>query len=170
MSGYHSDNLGVFAVFGRSDCRGKAALILSTWFGSGLVPRAPGTIGTLAAGPLVLAFHHLAVPVRAVAVLAVILTAIWSAAVCEKLLNRKDPEVIVIDEVAGFLLTMAFLPLSPLTFWLGLAFFRLFDIAKPFPIRRLDREWQGGLGVVADDLVAGLYALCAVLGISLFLK
>lgn len=170
MSGNRSDKLGMLERFRQSDSRGRAALILSTWFGSGLVPHAPGTIGTLAAGPLVLAFHQLALPVRAVAVLAIIVTAIWSAGICEELLNRRDPKVIVIDEVAGFLVTMAFLPLSHLTFWLGLAFFRFFDIAKPFPIRRLDREWRGGLGVVADDLVAGLYALVAVLSIVRFLK
>jgi phosphatidylglycerophosphatase A len=143
--------------------RGKAALVLATWFGCGLAPLAPGTIGTLAAVPLVLAFHRLALPLRAGALAAVVMVAIWSAGVCEKILDRRDPKVIVIDEVVGFLLTMAFLPLSALSFWLGLALFRFFDIAKPFPIRTIDRNVQGGLGVVADDLVAGVFAGCTTM-------
>jgi len=72
-------------------------------------------------------------------------------------LDQSDPREIVIDEVAGFLLTMLFLPCSWLTISLGFIFFRFFDILKPYPIKQLEKL-RGGFGVVLDDLAAGLYA------------
>lgn len=137
--------------------KGRAALIISTWFGTGLVPRAPGTMGTLAALPAVFLVHA-AGPVGG---LLIILTfagaAVWGAGLTEQVLGRTDPGEVVSDEVAGFMVTMYLLPFTWPYLAGGFIVFRLLDILKPFPIRRLERI-PGGAGVVLDDLAAGLLA------------
>ncbi|MCP4667281.1 MAG: phosphatidylglycerophosphatase A [Deltaproteobacteria bacterium] len=161
MSTYQTDNLPLREAFGRTGFSGKIAIILSIWFGAGLFPGAPGTLGTLAALPLVLGMGYLGIWGSALALVMVIGLAIWASGRSQDLLNRSDPPEIVIDEVAGFLCTMFLLPLSWQNLVLGFALFRFFDILKPYPIRRL--EWlRGGLGIVMDDLGAALYANLAV--------
>jgi phosphatidylglycerophosphatase A len=84
---------------------------------------------------------------------------IWAATRCESLLARKDPGVVVIDEVIGQILTFVFLPLN-IGIWAivaGFLVFRMFDIWKPYPIRRLE-SLEAGLGIMADDVLAGVYA------------
>ena len=86
--------------------------------------------------------------------------AAWTSGISGRLLGRNDPREVVVDEVAGLLLTLCFLPLNWLTFALGFVLFRVFDIAKPFPIKKLEKI-RGGWGIVLDDLMAGIYAhLC----------
>jgi len=105
-------------------------------------------------------------PLRiAVALVVVILVGIWAGSRVERVLGRKDPGVIVIDEVAGMLLSVLLLPLPPSIPVLITAFllFRLFDIWKPFPARE-SQALTGGMGVMVDDLIAGVYALVLVLG------
>lgn len=149
------------------------ARLIYTGLGLGLMPKAPGTFGTLLGVAL---FHPLAAwgSFRLhLAVLAVVFLAGWPAsAQGEKDYGRHDAPQIVIDEVAGYLLTML-----PYWFWrwpdwgrislaagLGLSAFRLFDIWKPWPVGWVDRRCPGALGVMADDLAAGLYAafLCGL--------
>jgi phosphatidylglycerophosphatase A len=147
---------------------------LAFGLGTGLSPRAPGTAGTLLAVPLWLALAWLPTATYVVVVAAVCAGAIWVCGRSSHMLGVHDHPGIVADEVAGFLVAAApLLPAlgwttGPLWLWLGAAFvlFRVFDIAKPWPIRRLDAEVHGGLGIVLDDLLAGLYA-AVVLGIAL---
>ena len=128
-------------------------------FGSGLMPRAPGTAGSLLG--LLLFIPALALPIVvqiAIIVLAFALGVFVSGKVA-KLLAIKDPSGIVWDEFVGMWITMLWLPHQ--WYWLLIAFalFRLFDIWKPWPVSVADREVAGGLGIMLDDVVAAVYAL-----------
>ena len=134
-----------------------------TWFGSGLIPKAPGTWGSLAALPFAWGLWSLggAVAVGLGAVVVFLLG--WAAAdLYMKRTGEHDPGRIVIDEVAGQWLTLLLVPPDWLLYGLGFALFRLFDIAKPWPIGWLDRRVGGGFGVMIDDILAGLYALAVL--------
>jgi phosphatidylglycerophosphatase A len=139
------------------------ASLVATWFGSGLLPWAPGTWGSLAALPCAWAIAAVAGAAGLVAAAAAV-TALgwWASAVVARASRTKDPGAIVVDEVAGQWLTLglagAAAPLDPLAYAAGFALFRLFDIVKPWPASWADRRLPGGLGVMADDLVAALYA------------
>ena len=87
-----------------------------------------------------------------------ILASVWIAQEAENVFGHKDPGAVVIDEVCGMAVAMWGLPLTPLLLVEGFALFRLFDIIKPFPIRWVERKVKGGLGVVLDDVVAGMFA------------
>jgi phosphatidylglycerophosphatase A len=156
MSHTQSDKLRVSDAFRRTGFSGRAALILATWFGTGLMPRASGTFGTLAAIPLVL-IGCLGVGWSAAALIVVTLTAFWASHRTQELLGREDPSEVVIDEAAGFSVTMFLLPLTWQFVALGFFVFRFFDIVKPWPVRQAERL-KGGLGIVMDDLLAGVYA------------
>jgi phosphatidylglycerophosphatase A len=158
MSEPQSDSLTFRDAFRKADISEKSALCFASWFGAGLMPVAPGTFGTLTAVPLVLILNHLGALYEGLALLLLVPLAIWSSNVCERCLGRNDPPEVVVDEVAGFLLTLFLLPLSWLTLCLGFVLFRVFDIAKPFPIRWFEKKLRGGTGVVLDDLMAGVYA------------
>lgn len=138
----------------------RLATWIATGFGSGYSPVAPGTAGTLVAIPLAAVLAPLAVASPTLYLLtlaASIALAIWSAGLAAVGFGLKDPGQIVIDEVVGLFLTMAFLPAT----WTNLAaaflLFRLFDIVKPPPCRRAE-TLPGGVGIVTDDLLAGIYA------------
>ena len=139
----------------------KAANLISTWFGCGYAPIAPGTVGSLAA--LLIAWllvRYAGWQPLWFGVLAVAATApsIWAAGVTAQALNQKDPGLVVVDEVVGQWL--AFAGARPLNSksWIGaFILFRLFDIWKPAPVRNLEKL-PGGAGIVADDLMAGVYA------------
>ena len=161
MSKSQSGRLLFWKNFRQTNFSGKIVLVLSTWFGTGLLPIAPGTFGTLATVPLILVLDNLGTIYKVLSLMIAIVVAIWASGRHQELLRQSDPREIVIDEVAGFLLTMLFLPRSWLAIGLGFIFFRLFDILKPYPIRQTERI-RGGLGVVIDDLVAGLYAYAVV--------
>jgi phosphatidylglycerophosphatase A len=152
-----SEHPGTMAVFRQANPYGKTALILGTWFGSGLMPFASGTFGTLAAAPLVALSSVFSPLSDALFLMIMILVAIWASQVVHRLLKKVDPSEVVVDEVAGFLLTMLWIPLSWGTLLAGFLLFRIFDIWKPWPAGPAERL-HGGLGIVLDDLVAGLYA------------
>lgn len=139
------------------------AFLLSTWFGIGLLPRAPGTWGSLAALPFawVLAVNY---GPLALALAAVIVSFVgwWAASVYVNRTGADDPGEVVIDEVAGQWLALVFVPPDPLLYLAGFAAFRLFDIRKPFPVGWLDRHIGGGLGVMLDDIAAGFYAMAVM--------
>ncbi len=146
---------------GPSMSRQKLARLLATWFGCGLAPKGPGTFGTLGAIPVyVFAARWGLVGVGAAAA-AVILAGLWSASVVARDLGVKDPQIVVIDEVAGFLVTMLGTPVSLRAVLAGFALFRLLDIAKPWPIRRIERL-PSGWGIVLDDVAAGTMAAAAL--------
>jgi phosphatidylglycerophosphatase A len=158
MSEPQSDTLTFRDAFRKADFSVKSALCFASWFGAGLMPVAPGTFGTLAALPLVLILSHMGELYEGLALLFLVPSAVWSSSLSERCLGRNDPREVVVDEVAGFLLTFFLLPLSWLTLCLGFVLFRFFDIAKPFPIRWFEKNFRGGTGVVLDDLMAGIYA------------
>lgn len=143
-------------AFLKAGFQGKTALILASWFGSGLAPLAPGTAGTLAGAPLLLVTARLGALQQALFVILFILLALRTAGLSSEMLEAKDPSAVVIDEVAGFLLALFFVPLTCLSVGAGFFLFRLFDVLKPFPIRRLE-SLRGGVGIVADDVLAGIY-------------
>jgi phosphatidylglycerophosphatase A len=132
--------------------------LLSLGFGSGLVPVAPGTAGTLAAIPVYLLLQDLAlaayVAVVGVAFIAGIPLCAWTA----RRLGVHDHPAIVWDEIVGYLVTMVAAPAGWQWVVAGFVLFRLFDIAKPWPISWLDRRVSGGLGIMLDDLLAGVFA------------
>jgi phosphatidylglycerophosphatase A len=153
--------------------RPPAALILSTpehmvafGFGAGLSPYAPGTVGTLLAVPLWVLVCWLPWPAYLMLVAALFGVGVLICGRSARLLGVPDHSGIVFDEVVGFLVAAAsILPgqstaAGPLWLWLVAAFalFRFFDIVKPWPIRQLDRSVHGGLGIMLDDFVAGVYA------------
>lgn len=94
---------------------------------------------------------------------AIVLIGTWASQDAERLLGKKDPGAIVVDEVAGMAVSVLLLPLTPGAIIAGFVLFRVFDIAKPYPANTLQRL-PGGVGVMIDDLVAGLYALLLLLG------
>jgi phosphatidylglycerophosphatase A len=139
----------------------RLAVLIATAGGAGRAPVAPGTVGSALAALLLwlVPFSRAGVVLFLVAVT---LVGAWAAGRAERALGVKDPAVIVIDEVAGMTLAVVAFPLTAPVLVTGFALFRLFDVAKPFPAGRAQRL-PGGLGVMVDDLVAGLYAL-AILG------
>ena len=141
----------------------KLALAWATFFGVGYFPVAPGTAGTAAAIPLWWLLSHLPWPVYLLATAAVTLTGIAAAQRAGLYYGVPDSGHIVVDEVAGYLVTMLFLPRGLLPALVGFLFFRLFDVLKPPPARFFDRDprWKNGAGVVLDDVAAGVWAWAA---------
>jgi phosphatidylglycerophosphatase A len=143
----------------------KIAWAIATWFGCGLVPKAPGTMGSLGAIPLYLLVARQGQPWVAVATVLVTAVGVWAASVVARELGKKDPQIVVVDEVAGLLVTM--LPMrevSWLAVVLGFALFRLFDVFKPWPIRKLE-QLPGGWGIVLDDIAAGIFGAAVMAGL-----
>jgi phosphatidylglycerophosphatase A len=137
-------------------------LLTASVLGAGRSPIVPGTVGTLASLPLVVASGYFLPLWGYLAVTAVvIIVAIWSAGVAERVLGAHDPGFVVIDETAGLFITMIALPITPWMVAGGFFMFRLFDILKPPPAARAERL-PGGLGIVLDDLIAGVYANLAL--------
>jgi len=139
----------------------RLVLVVATVGGVGYVPVAPGTAGTLVALPLLPVLG--AVGARSLGtelgiVAAIVALAVWAAGRAEAILAQPDSPRIVVDEVAGLAVAGLFVPVT----WrgVGLAFvlFRVFDVLKPFPAGLVDARLEGGLGVVGDDVVAGVYA------------
>lgn len=136
-------------------------LWIATVGGVGYAPVAPGTAGSIAGLVVLLAVRRL-LPGYEVPLLAgVIGVGVWAAAVAADVVADDDPGIVVIDEVAGMLLTLLWVPLTPWAALIGFTAFRVFDIVKPFPAAAAERL-PGGMGIMADDLVAGLYAAVVV--------
>ena len=140
----------------------RLAYLLATWFGCGYVPLMPGTAGTLGAVPLYLLLRPLGVPVVLAAALVLTAAGIWAAQVVVVHSGKKDPQIVVIDEVAGVMITLAAAPHT----WAGViacvVLFRVFDQWKPFPARWAERNLPGGWGVVLDDVAAGMWGALVV--------
>ena len=148
---------------------GRLVLFLASGAGLGYIPLAPGTFGTLVGVLLYLGLGRLPLWVHLPAVVLLTLAAIPLAGRAETLFDQKDDGRIVVDEIAGFLVTTVLVRPAWGSVILGFIFFRFFDILKPWPVRGIDRKCAGGLGVVLDDVVAGVYAgLCLLLAIGLW--
>jgi len=135
----------------------RLALVIASGFGSGFSPFAPGTAGSLVG--LLLFVPLAAAPVVVVvgATLLVTGVGIWAGDRTARRLGAKDPGLVVVDEIAGMWVTLLFLPFTPVSAALGFFAFRAMDVFKPWPARRFE-GFPGGLGIMADDLMAGVYA------------
>jgi len=158
------------------------ALAIAT-FGVGFLPLAPGTWGSLVGVGIYLLVRFLfldsgQIPfliIQSVIILAVAFSGIWAASQTERITGRKDPGKVVVDEVAGQMISL--LPVVLVPFWsswklwviVSFILFRLFDIVKPYPARQMERL-HGGLGIMCDDLVAGVYAAGCVLAAALLMN
>jgi len=136
--------------------RYKAVRFAATGFFAGLSPLAPGTFGTLVALPFCLIIAFVPFPYDLVCLWVLLSMAVWTAHETERNMGIKDPGCIVIDEIAGMVVTLFWLPLTLKTVVLGFIVFRLLDIVKPPPVGYCDRKFSGGFGIVLDDVVAGL--------------
>jgi phosphatidylglycerophosphatase A len=143
------------------------AILLATWFGSGYITPAPGTWGTLAALPFGIAIMALAGPLAlAAASVLIFIIGLWAAKKFDAAAGTHDSKHIVIDEVTGQWIAMIPAGLNPL--WIGVSFilFRGFDIVKPWPISYADKHINGPLGVMIDDILAGIAALLCLIGLQ----
>jgi len=152
----------------------RAAIFLATGAYSGLAPIAPGTAGSLLVAVLLLFANHFNNPLFLGLIVVLFFVGIWAAAEAERFYQRDDASQIVIDEIVGMMVSVAFLPVGWKTVIVAFFMFRFFDILKPFPIRQSERagEWvgkvsgnsprlfslAGGIGVMIDDVIAGIYA------------
>jgi len=148
----------------------KLVTILGTGLGAGYIPFAPGTVGTLLGVILYLILIKIS-PFYLSYLIAIIVfwgLGVWISGKCEDYLKEKDDEVIVIDEIAGFLITMFLIPFSFRFILLGFIFFRAFDILKPFKIEKI-QKLPGGWGIMGDDLAAGILSnIMLHISISMF--
>ena len=137
----------------------RPAMLLATWFGAGRLPGMPGTWGSLAALPFAWVIEVFAGR-SGLVIAGVVLFGIgcWAAERACRSLGKEDPGEIVIDEVAAQWLVLAAAPQGLLAYAAGFVLFRLADILKPWPASWADRTIHGGLGVMLDDILAGLYA------------
>ncbi len=133
-------------------------LLLATGFGVGYSPFAPGTLGTLLAIPVYYFLSNLPSPIYEITLIGFFFLSVWISEKAELFFGKKDDQRIVIDEVIGFLITLLWVPKTLRFVIIGFLLFRFFDILKPFPIRRLEKGFKEGFGVVLDDVVAGVYA------------
>ena len=146
-----------------------AALAIAT-FGVGYLPLMPGTFGSMVGVAIFLLLVHW--PLQLLFIPVIVALGVWAASRAEKLLGKKDPGKVVVDEVAGQMISLLplafFAPDGPWLVWVIVSFnlFRLFDIFKPYPAGRLE-HLHGGFGIMADDLVAGIYA---AIGTTILIK
>lgn len=129
-------------------------VLLATWFGCGFVPIAPGTFGSLATVPLIFLLRdaHFIIKLAVLIIMVIIATVVTK--MTQGIFDGDDPKEIVIDEVSGMLMAALFIPFTWRSIGIAFVLFRIFDIAKPFPIRKIERI-KGGIGIVMDDIVAG---------------
>lgn len=144
------------------------AHLVAFGFGSGLVPKAPGTAGTVLGLPLFWAISAVApdLPNQIILLIATFVFGIWACGRTGRALGVADHGGMVWDEIVAFALVLLFTPVGGAWLVLAFALFRLFDILKPWPIRLADTRLKGGFGVMFDDLLAALYAIAAIKGVQ----
>jgi phosphatidylglycerophosphatase A len=145
----------------------RLIMFIATGAYSGYLPKAPGTWGSILGVGLWACLHNLELLPYAGVIAALFIIGTACAGSAEKIVDRGDPGLVVIDEIVGQLIALAAVPFHPVAALLGFVLFRIFDIFKPFPVNWLDKHIHGGLGIMLDDVVAGLYAL---LVLQIFLK
>lgn len=140
----------------------RLAVFIATFGYVGYFPIAPGTAGSLGGLALFAFIRWIGVPwIELAAIVAVFAIGVWAAHGTEIAAGRKDPGIVVIDEVLGMLITLALVPASIAGVAVGFLLFRLFDVVKPYPAAQLE-HLHGGLGIMADDAVAGIYSHLAL--------
>jgi phosphatidylglycerophosphatase A len=142
----------------------RIAYVLATWFGCGRVPFAPGTLGTFAALPLYWALRELGTYAVFTGAVVTTFVGVWASGVVARSRDQKDPQIVVIDEVAGLLVA-----LSPgaqgWSIVAGLLAFRIFDQWKPWPANVFEARLPDGWGIVMDDVAAGVWAALVVVAL-----
>ena len=147
----------------------RLLMFIATGAGSGYLPKAPGTWGSLVGLLFWLVIGRMALPAYLCVIGALFVIGVFSAGAAEKIVDLGDPAMVVIDEIVGMLVALTAAPFHPVAVLAGLLLFRFFDIVKPFPINWLDRHLHGGLGIMIDDIAAGLAALIILqLGLRFF--
>lgn len=134
----------------------KSVMFFATGCFIGNISFAPGTFGSILGLALCFLLSKIEVTVAVVLTILFVFFAIWMAHEAEIILNAEDPGCIVIDEIAGMLVTLIGLPFNMISVFAGFLIFRILDIWKPHPIRFLERKLSGGVGIVMDDIVAGV--------------
>jgi len=131
-------------------------IFIATGFFSGKIPFAPGTFGTLAAIPFALVFLIIPASFYGIYIAGLILAAICFADKAEKIIGKKDPGCIVIDEIAGYVVALSIVPVNIYTLAAGFFIFRFFDVMKCAPVKYFEDNFSGGAGIVLDDIMAGI--------------
>jgi phosphatidylglycerophosphatase A len=139
-------------------------VFMALGLGSGLAPKAPGTAGTLIAIPFYLLLQNMSLSLYAAITIVVTVFGVWICSYSSKKLGVHDHPAIVIDEIAGFLITMFAVPTGWIWVVVGFILFRFFDVLKPWPISWLDKNLSGGTGIMLDDVAAGLASLALIHG------
>ena len=132
-------------------------------FGSGLLPKMPGTWGTIAAFIFFVPMMKLSSASYLLLLVILTMLSIFAADYTSKELGVHDHSAIVCDEIAGYLLVLFFVPHTPIYILLSFVLFRFFDIVKPYPINCIDKNIPGGAGIVLDDIMAAVYAILTLL-------
>ncbi|MFH1976729.1 MAG: phosphatidylglycerophosphatase A [Pseudomonadota bacterium] len=138
----------------------KLVMFLATGCFVGNIPIAPGTFGTIAGLLFCLFLSRASFLFASLIVVVFIVFAVWIAGEAEKIIKQKDPGRIVIDEIAGIMVTLLGLPFNFVSVISGFFIFRILDIIKPFPIRSIENKLSGGAGIVMDDVAAGFLGNC----------
>jgi phosphatidylglycerophosphatase A len=149
--------------------RSALAVAIGTGLGSGFAPVAPGTAGSAIGVALYVLTEPAGLRALGLILVAILAAGTWAAGVCGERYGAHDHGRIVVDEIAGQLIALASFPAQPGWLLAGFLTFRAFDILKPFPARRIDRTWRSAAGVMADDVVAGIYANLALQAARAFL-
>jgi len=124
----------------------------------GKIPFAPGTWGTLVGLPICYVLSCMHWPLQLILLILFMPFAAWISGQAEHYFGKKDPGAIVIDEIAGIMITLAFVPYTLIHVIAGFLLFRFFDILKPYPISKAETYFQGGTAVLMDDVIAGIFA------------
>lgn len=143
-------------------------VLVAAGFGSGLAPRAPGTAGTVVAIPLFLLMQPLPLVTYLLVTTCLFIAGIWICTYTAEKLGVHDHPSIVFDEIVGYLITMIAAPEGWLPIVVGFILFRLLDAVKPWPISWFDRNVNGGLGIMVDDVVAGAIAMAIIQALVYF--
>ena len=163
----HPDRLDGAEVSPRGLDFRHPAILLATWFGAGLLPKAPGTWGSLAALPFAWVIHAAyGAAGLAIATVVVFGVGLWASSLYVRRTGIRDPGAVVIDEVAGQWLTLLPVGTDPILYAAGFVIFRVADIWKPWPVSWADKSLPGGFGVMADDILAGAYAGAALYALA----
>lgn len=170
MNDQEHNNPSPTDLFKKSKSNEKIILLIAAWFGTGFIPFAPGTWGSLAALPFAAGAYSLGIISSCLSLVLIIVFSIWISGNASKILKMEDPSAVVIDEVAGIFVTMFLIPVSWTGIIAGFILFRFFDILKPFPAGLVDRKVKGGTGIVLDDILAGVYANVCLRIILIFIR
>jgi len=148
---------GLAQVERRINLPEKAALIVATGLGAGYFPKAPGTAGSLVGIPVGWLLGLCSPPVSLAILLLLTCIGVASATITEDIVGEKDPGIVVIDEIIGMAVSMWNLQFHWSSALVLFFLFRLFDIWKPFPVKQIENTFRGGLGIVMDDVMAGIF-------------